>query len=244
MNALPRAESPSRTPEGPPRSSARTLIVILIVAALLSAAIVGVRLFVFAPYRIPSASMVPSLEVNEHVVANLLARTPHYGDIYVFVLPEQPSQTFAKRVLALPGDRLEMRDMQPVINGWSVPRCRVGPWTFQSDGSSHTGDIYLEFLGPSAYLVFDDAAWRGAESPSGPWTAKADEVWVLGDNRRNSFDSRMWAGGAGAGVPTSFLRGRISGHDTPRLPEGAAALGANFARCLASRPSVTTPPRP
>ncbi len=68
---------------------------------------------------------------------------------------------------------------------------------------------------------------------------------MLGDNRNNSHDSRMWNMGQGGGVPFGNTLGRLRGHEVPELPanaEGAAALAPAIADCLAKRPSQTTPP--
>src|SRR5947209_20528146 len=91
--------------------------------------------------------------------------------------------------------------------------------------------------------------------------AKPGEVWVMGDNRNNSHDSRMWFGGRGGGVPFENIRGRAlfvwlsvsdNGMDwsregapvmgRPRLPPAAKGLEPQLALCLKIRPHVTTPP--
>jgi signal peptidase I len=95
----------------------------------------------------------------------------------------------------------------------------------------------------------------------GPYFAKSGEVWVMGDNRNNSHDSRMWFGGQGGGVPFENIRGRalfvwLSVSDNgvdwsregapvmgrPRLPPSASALDSQFEECLRTRPSVTDAP--
>ena len=76
-------------------------------------------------------------------------------------------------------------------------------WGF--DQRQHEGEVYLEVLGDRRYLTFYDASVpRGDE---GPYTVKDDEFFVVGDNRRNAHDSRMWYGGEGGGVPLSTVSG-------------------------------------
>jgi signal peptidase I len=181
----------------------------------------------------------------------------HRGDIIVFKFPEHPEQDFIKRVIAAPGDKLEVRDGHPTINGWEVPSCRVGTWRYteEIDNAVHEGDLYVEFLERSAYLVFFDKGALGTEL-QGPFFAKPDEWWVLGDNRNNSHDSRMWFGGTGGGVPGANIRGRAGvvwiggapgrfGLDVAGTPVAPSPeLEAPLAKCLADRPSVekATPP--
>jgi signal peptidase I len=124
----------------------------------------------------------------------------------------------------------------------------------------HEGDLFVEYLGDESYLTFYEHG-SGSEY-QGPYFAKAGEVWVMGDNRNNSHDSRMWFGGQGGGVPFENIRGRAlfvwlstseAGVDLsrefapvmgrPRVPPSAKVLEPQLEQCLRSRPSVTNPPR-
>jgi signal peptidase I len=184
----------------------------------------------------------------------------------VFAFPEHPEQDFIKRVIALPGDKLEARNGHPILNGWEVPSCKVGQWSyndFDSPITRHEGDLFVEYLGDESYLTFYDRASGAFLENQGPYLAKPGEVWVMGDNRNNSHDSRMWFGGQGGGVPYENIRGRalfvwLSVSDNgidwsregapvmgrPRLPPSAKDLEPQLEKCLKSRPSVTNPPPP
>jgi signal peptidase I len=183
----------------------------------------------------------------------------------VFAFPEHPEQDFIKRVIAIPGDRLEAKNGHPIINGWEVPSCRVGAWAYQDVDSiaRHEGDLFVEYLGDESYLTFYDRASGAFPEFQGPYFAKPGEAWVMGDNRNNSHDSRMWFGGQGGGVPFENIRGRAlfvwlsvsdNGLDLsregapvmgqPRLPAGAKALEPQLTQCLKQRPAVTNPPPP
>ena len=92
-----------------------------------------------------------------------------------------------------------------------MPSCRVGAWSYtdyDSPITHHEGDLYVEYLGDESYLTFYDHASGMFPEYQGPYFAKAGEVWVMGDNRNNSHDSRMWFGGQGGGVPFENIRGR------------------------------------
>jgi signal peptidase I len=237
--------------------------------ALLGAT-VAIRIFVLEAFKIPAGSMAPTLLIGDHIFVDKVAyrgRAPRYGEVMVFAFPEHPEQDFVKRVVALPGDRLQVEGGRPWINGWELPHCKVGTWSYEdpdSPVSRHTGELDVEFLGDQAYLVFFDAASGAFPDRQGPFHAKPDEYWVLGDNRYNSHDSRMWFGGVGGGVPRRLVRGpamfvwiSTSLGGAPRnrygvpvhgttLPPGAESLQPALDACLRSRPplSATTPPTP
>jgi signal peptidase I len=241
----------------------------------------ALRAFVIEAFKIPSGSMIPTLMVGDHIFVNKFSygpaipythsrlwthMPPQRGDVMVFAFPEHPDQDFIKRVIAIPGDKLEARNGHPIINGWEVPSCRVGAWNYsdyESAISRHDGELYVEYLGDESFLTFYDRASGPFPEIQGPYYVKNGEVWVMGDNRNNSHDSRMWFGGQGGGVPFENIRGRalfvwLSIPDTgvdlsregapvmgrPRLPPSAAALKPEFDRCLAQRPAVTLPPSP
>jgi signal peptidase I len=238
----------------------------------------ALRTFVIEAFKIPSGSMIPTLMVGDHIFVNKFSygpaipftrarvwtnMPPKRGDVMVFAFPEHPEQDFIKRVIAIEGDRLEARGGHPIVNGWEVPNCRIGDWgysEYDSPISRHVGDLYLEYLGEESYLTFYDRASGYSPEYQGPYTVKKGEAWVMGDNRNNSHDSRMWFGGQGGGVPFENIRGRalfvwLSVSDNgldwsrlgapvmgrPRLPPSAKELEPALERCLKNRPTVTNP---
>lgn len=245
-----------------------SIITALAVALLL-------RALVVEAFKIPSGSMLPTLQIGDHIFVNKFVygpqipflgtrawdrMPPHRGDIIVFSHPASLSpDDLIKRVIALPGDVLEVDSGHPIINGWRVPSCSVGSYVVSEDQFGPTeGDLFVEYLEGTAYLAFYDADQSAQRE--GPFQVRPGEVWVMGDNRHHSADSRKWPnpnGGLGRGVPEANIKGRamivwapLSRMFTdlmgsPVLPDGAPLeLLTQIADCLAKRPSPadTVPP--
>jgi signal peptidase I len=140
---------------------------------------VFIRTFAVQAYKIPSGSMIPTLLVGDYILVNRLAyglRVPYYkyifrwgeikrGDVIVFVFPEDPSKDFIKRVIALPGETIEIKRKKIYIDGREIE----DKWGFFSDN----------YVGPPR----DDF---------GPFQVPPEHVFVMGDNRDESNDSRFW----------------------------------------------------
>jgi signal peptidase I len=259
--------------KGELREYAESILIAVGVALLL-------RAFVVEAFKIPSGSMLPTLQIQDHIFVNKFAYgptvpftstrlferlPPKRGDVMVFQYPEKPDDDFIKRVIALEGDTLLVEGGHPIINGWRVPNCRVGNYEFrETEGAPPTsGDLFVEFLGDYSYLtLYEDGNF---ERRQGPYHVRRGEVWVLGDNRNNSSDSRAWYNERGGGVPYALIKGRALfvwlsfGRDggvtwdrllhnvmgSPTLPKGASSrLVTEIERCLASRPAQTLPPDP
>ena len=195
----------------------------------------GLRGFVMEAYKIPSRSMVPTLEPGDHILVDKTSKSPGYGETIVFAFPENRAQDFVKRVIGRSGDRVEVVGMRPVINGWPVPWCGVGTYAYEAEGGlaedRHEGEVFVEFLGEHAYLIFVDATMSSAGAGAcptgeacgpgtmcleercgerqGPYSVPEGESFVLGDNRNNAFDSRGWFQGRGGSVPRQDVRGRV-----------------------------------
>lgn len=264
--------------KGELREYAESIGIAVLVALLL-------RAFVVEAFKIPSGSMLPTLQIQDHIFVNKFlygptipftksrvwqSLPPKYGDVMVFEFPDpnptNERQDFIKRVIALPGDTLSVESGHPLINGWRVPSCDVGHYEFSEgdEAFKKRGQLFMEFLGEYSYLtLFEEDRFDGRQ---GPYTVKDGEVWVLGDNRNNSSDSRAWNNGRGGGAPFANIKGRAmfvwmsfaaSGGITwdrlltnvmgrPRLPKEAdPALVAGIEKCLAKRPPIgeTTPPK-
>ena len=253
----------ARVAEGPRTPIWQTLIFAAIGFATPAAASAILRTFVLESFVVPTRSMEPTVLAGDRIFARRLTWSgaaapmagdlPRYGDIVVLDSPEHPGEMLVKRVVARPGDVLEMRRGRPWVNGWQVPSCALG----EGELGSARGEVEVEFLGDASYLVFYDAAAPVAEH-AGPLYAAKDAVLVLGDDRNDSADSRAWHDGRDGNVHARALRGRAlfvwlrtSAADDarfgvdlarPRLPSSLAKLQPALDRCLGARPPSTPPP--
>lgn len=184
------------------------------------------RAVLFEAFQIPSGSMLPTLQIRDHIFVNkftygpkipftekrvLASLPPARGDVVVFEYPDpnpgNPRVDYIKRAIALPGDLLMVKGGHPILNDWPVPYCRVGEYTFgEETGFPETTELFVEFLGENSYLTMLEGGREHIEE--GPYRVRVGEFWVLGDNRDNSMDSRAWLGGKGAGVPYENVKGR------------------------------------
>jgi signal peptidase I len=167
----------------------------LVIAVILA---VFVRTFVFQAFKIPTGSMEKGLLVGDHLIVNKMINAPalsglerailprrdiRRGDVIVFKYPAEPERDFIKRVIGLPGDRLELRRKTVYINGQPLAEPYVqfleAPST---DGPERVGDLRESY---------------------GPVTVPDGQYFMMGDNRDNSQDSRYWGF-----LPESYVKGR------------------------------------
>lgn len=249
-----------------PREKHRALPTAAIVGLVVGGLIVvqvtafALRGSVMEAFKVPSGAMIPSILVGDHFFVDKVVyrkRDPRRGEVMVFKYPEHPDQSFVKRVVGVGCDLIEVRDGVLHVNKWPVPRCRVGKWTYAEpiDATKHVGDLYVEYLEDAAYYVFLDETSH-ADVEQGPYEVKSGETFVMGDNRNNAYDSRMWFGGAGGGVPRANVQGRARmlwlspmhgrlGGDLAELgPPPSGELTQGISACLAARPprAKTSPP--
>ena len=158
------------------------------------------RSFLVEPFQIPSSSMVPTLEVGDYILVNkytygirlpvtrtkvLALNNPQRGDVVVFFPPHMNETYFIKRVVGLPGDTVAYRNKQLFVNGDWVER---EPATEQLAQDSRNV-IGLEALGDSEHLMQIDTR-RSSNDFS--VVVRPGHYFMMGDNRDNSSDSRVW----------------------------------------------------
>ena len=208
------------------------LVKLLFVVAL-------VRSFVFAPFSIPSESMMPRLLVGDYLIVTkwpygfsryslpfsaplipgrILTTLPARGDVVVFKEPPENDLVVIKRVIGLPGDTVRMKSGQLFINGRAVPKVRLADFTVPVSPNTRCripvaaqGNVcrYARFRETlpegRSYDVFDYG--REPADDTGDYRVPANHVFLMGDNRDDSADSRLEAGGFGF-VPVENLVGR------------------------------------
>ena len=151
-----------------------------------------VQAYLVKPYRIPSESMAATLKPGDRVLVNRVVyhlRQPKRGDVVVFKYPRDPSVTFIKRVVGVPGDTLVARGGRLWVNGLPTREPYV-----------HHGRSGLDptvAFGPEPGTTMRDP-WALAQ----PYKVPPDTYFVMGDNRTNSDDSRDWGT-----VPSSDIIG-------------------------------------
>jgi signal peptidase I len=171
------------------------------------------RAFVVEAFQIPSGSMIPTLEVGDHIFVSKFSyglgvpfsniklfelHHPDRGDVIVFKYPLEPGTDYIKRVVGLPGDVIEVRRNQVIINGHPMPRQRVDKPCKYVDAQQRPGGYveehdcegWVETLGDRKHATIQEPG-RGTRD-YGPFTVPAGNVFVMGDNRDNSSDSRVW----------------------------------------------------
>jgi signal peptidase I len=201
------ARSPDATEEAPGfptgspparRTKPREYLQAVLVAVIFA---LFARTFLFQAFQVPTSSMERNILVGDHLIVNkflfapgeggFLSRLlPHRpvrrGDVIVFKFPEDPRRDFIKRVIALPGETVEIRDKVVYVEGTRLSE----PHVTYSDDRTWPDDPEL----PESYRRRDQ---------SRPFTVPPGSYFALGDNRDNSYDSRFWGP-----VPAANLKGR------------------------------------
>jgi signal peptidase I len=188
----------------------------------------GFRAFLYQPFNIPSAAMKPTLLVGDYIVVakypygysryslpgspsvfagRIFAAQPRYGDVVVFRLPRDPATDYVKRVVGLPGDRIQMIKGALNLNGTPVKRERLEDFTdTDTSGRTTRAKQWRETLPNGASYVTLDLIEEGFYDNTGVYTVPAGHYFMLGDNRDNSVDSRTTQVGY---VPFENLIGRV-----------------------------------
>ena len=204
--------------------------IVVIVEALIIALVF--RTFLYQPFSIPTASMQSTLMIGDYFVANkwawglgkysfplpvpfngriLAIGEPQRGDIAVFH-NEPTGDDYIKRVIGLPGDRIQMKEGRLYINGTEVPREKVGTGVDKDSNESPVPVVLYNETLPNgvSYRVLDFGTRWADDTP--PRVVPDGMLFVMGDNRDNSMDSRYPAAeGQGVGlVPQDNLEGKAA----------------------------------
>jgi signal peptidase I len=185
-----------------------------------------VRTFLFEPFNIPSGSMKPTLLVGDYLFVSKFAygysryslplglplfsgrvfeRLPMRGDVVVFKLPSDNKTDYIKRVVGLPGDRVQVIDGVLQINGEAVPQEPVGQFDEDFDGRAVAVAMFDEQLPEGRRHLIINLTDSGNLDNTGVYEVPAGHVFAMGDNRDNSLDSRVQNVGF---IPMENLIGR------------------------------------
>lgn len=170
------------------------------------------RSFLVEPFRIPSGSMMPTLLAGDFILVNKFSYgirlpvinkkiidtgSPHRGDVIVFRFPEDPSTDFIKRVIGLPGDRIEYVNKMLYINGKAITYENAGTYIGTGSGLSMTGhEVREEDLGSVQHQILIKPVNFEPMYPCMQdghyFVVPQGQYFVMGDNRDHSNDSRYW----------------------------------------------------
>jgi signal peptidase I len=202
----------------------KTLVYAVVIA-------VFIRTFFYEPFNIPSASMEPTLLIGDYLFVSkfsygysryslplgppvmsgrIFYRQPQRGDVVVFKFPKDPSLDYIKRVIGLPGDRIQMKNGVLYINGTMTKREPTDRCDMPPDATNGVvRQPYWETL-PNGVghciLKRDDS---GTQNNTDVFLVPSDSYFMMGDNRDNSSDSRVPQAEGGVGyVPAENLVGR------------------------------------
>jgi signal peptidase I len=193
---------------------------------------IGIRTIAFEPFNIPSGSMIPTLLVGDYLFVSkysygysrhsmpfspnlfsgrIFGSMPERGDVAVFKLPRDNSTDYIKRIIGLPGDRIQVRGGLLHLNGQPVRREFLGNFTVDGDGPRMMVRQFREILPPQPGIephahqiveMSDDQPYDNTPE----FVVPAGHVFAMGDNRDNSLDSR--AQNAVGFIPIENLVGR------------------------------------
>ena len=186
--------------------TAKTLFYAVLIALV-------IRTFAFEPFNIPSGSMIPTLLVGDYLFVSkysygysrhslplslplipgrIFQSVPDRGDVAVFKLPKDNKTDYIKRIVGLPGDRIQVRRGRLYVNDAEVPRQPAGGYRARGPfGSTVTLAQYIETLpGGKKHLIIEKSD-RDPLDNTGVYTVPEGHVFAMGDNRDDSLDSRV-----------------------------------------------------
>ena len=193
-----KAESRKQTREKKKKSLFREYFEAAIIALFLA---LFIRAFIIQAFKIPSGSMKPTLLIGDHILVNkfiygikipftdryiLKITKPKRGDVVVFKWPRDERKDFIKRVIGIEGDKIEIKDDILYVNDEKIKTEYIGKYR---DENITMANKYMELLGKSNHYILDEYMKHENYRPV---IIPENSIFVMGDNRDNSHDSRYW----------------------------------------------------
>lgn len=215
-------EKPAKSAGSETMEIIKTVVFALLIALVL-------RVLFFQPFTIPSASMEPNLYEGDYIVVSkwtygyskhsipfspplfdgrILGKAPARGDIVVFKLPRDNKTDYIKRLIGLPGDRVQMRDNVLYINDQAVPDAVVSQSEFEDVFGPRQVMRKRETLPGGRTFAIQDYGPGGDLDDTPVFEVPAGHYFFMGDNRDNSIDSRVGIAGGVGMVPEENLVGK------------------------------------
>lgn len=190
-----------------------------------------IRTTLYEPFNIPSESMRPTLEVGDYLFVSkysygysryslplglplfsgrVMESVPERGDVAVFRKPSEPNIDFIKRIIGLPGDKIQVTNGVLILNGTPVPRERIDDYieTFPGGGVRRIEQFRETLPGGKSYVTFNLTDTNQLDN-TGVYEVPPGHYFAMGDNRDNSIDSRVPPQADGVGfIPAENLVGR------------------------------------
>ena len=171
----------------------RALIVLLAFGGFAVIAALAARFFVFRPLTAPSVSMEPNIDKGDYFVVldRPFSHAARRGDIIVFILPASGHVQFVKRVVGIPGDRVQLRAGRLYINDAPVAETVLGMGTGELPVGPQPVTLERETMADGRSYTIEVALGPEPAGDTGVYVTPAHCYFVLGDNRDNSLDSRF-----------------------------------------------------
>ena len=186
--------------------SVKTIVYALLIALV-------IRTVAFEPFNIPSGSMLPTLEIGDYLFVSkfsygysqhslplslplipgrILFSDPERGDVAVFKLPSDNKTDYIKRIVGIPGDKIQVKNGRLRINGKTVSRRKVKDYSIQGNfGQNRRVSQYIETLPNGKTYSILEMSDQGPLDNTGVYIVPDNHYFAMGDNRDNSQDSRV-----------------------------------------------------
>ena len=198
---------------GAPRTTDRAWLGAIVIILAAKGTGLAARLWLVEAFQIPSGAMVPTLLVGDHIFVKKGRANIARGDVIVFEFPVDRSTDYVKRVVAVDGDTIEVTGGAVSINGVALVQGEIAGEcpALEEPGSCK---LVRETNAGRSYTIMVDESRRATDHP--PTVVPSGHVFVMGDNRDNSYDSRRWGT-----VPVDHIKGVATVIWWSKVPNGA-----------------------